>query len=223
MRLFLEDLLSRGLNAKYILDVGAHFSGWSREAKLVFPDAIFYLVEPLTEMESELKQFCDDFPGSKYFLTGVGPKEDKYYLTILADSLAGANCMYQENEYFKSHDWQREIQITTINSLLEKHKIEIPELVKLDIQGFELEALKGASFLFGKTEVFILEVSLFSFVESMPIFSEVIRFMADKGYEVYDFPGFYHRPFDGALGQVDVCFVKRGGLLRASNAWIKPE
>ena len=55
----------------------------------------------------------------------------------------------------------------------------------------------------------------------MPIFSDVIKFMADREYEVYDFPGFLRRPFDGALGQMDICFVKRNGMMRKTNNWYK--
>ena len=43
--------------------------------------------------------------------------------------------------------------------------------------------------------------------------------MAERDYVIYDFPGFLRRPFDGALAQMDVCFVKRNGILRHSNEW----
>lgn len=66
-----------------------------------------------------------------------------------------------------------------------------------------------------------MEVSLFSFddVPGMPIFREVIDFMGEKGYELYDIPGYLRRPVDGALGQVDLAFVKRAGILCQSNKW----
>jgi hypothetical protein len=43
--------------------------------------------------------------------------------------------------------------------------------------------------------------------------------MADRNYVAYEFLEFLRRPSDGALGQVDVCFVKRDGILRAHNRW----
>ncbi|MDQ3021253.1 MAG: FkbM family methyltransferase [Bacteroidota bacterium] len=216
----LKDISERGIDFKYILDVGANLGEWARMAKEVFPDAVIYMIEPLSEMESNLKKICEEFPGSKYFPNGAGSKIEVHVLTTWGDDLAGANCLIPENEYIKSLNKQRMIKIITIDSLIENNEIEIPDLVKLDIQGFELEALKGASKILGKSEAFVLETSLFEFTNGTPLLSEVVSFMSNKGYEIYDFPGFLRRPFDGALGQIDIFFAKRNGLLRNSNNWI---
>jgi len=110
--------------------------------------------------------------------------------------------------------------LITIDSLIDSGKLKIPELIKLDVQGYELEALKGASKTFGKTEVYILEVSLFSDdAEKIPIFHQVVNFMAERNYYAYDLPGYLRRPLDGALGQVDICFVKKDSFLRKENKW----
>lgn len=222
VELLLEDILSRGVNFKNILDVGANLGEWTRMAKKIFPDSVIYMIEPLSEMESNLKKICEEFPGTKYFPKGAGSKIEDHVMTTWGDDLAGANCLVVENAYLKSINKQRTIPVITIDSLIEKNEIEIPDLVKLDIQGFELEALKGGAKLFGVTEAFILETSLFEFTSGNPILSEVVIFMAERGYEIYDFPGFLRRPLDGALAQIDVCFAKRDGLLRASNAWKTP-
>ncbi len=213
-------LRDRGFECSHILDVGAHSADWARTAKKIFPDAVIYLVEPLTEMEEHLKKFTSDYPSSRYFLYGAGSKEETLYMTV-SKALEGANFLQEENIYLKNSKVQREIKIITIDSLIQKKEIEIPQLVKMDIQGFELEALKGAELLFGKTEVFILEASFFEFIKGTPLISDVITFMAKKGYEIYDFAGFLRRPYDRALGQTDICFARKNGFLRSSDNWRK--
>lgn len=217
----LEDIKFRGLNCNAILDIGANTGNWSRMAKEIFPDATFCLIEPQIELEESLKSFVSNSKGSSYFIAGAGAKTEKKYLTIW-DDLAGSSFLPKEDDSLKAVGKQRQIDIITVDDIVKTGKFPIPQLVKLDVQGYELEALKGANELFGKTEVFILEVSLFSFsdVPGMPIISDVIKFMADRDYLIYDFPGFSRRPLDGALGQCDICFVKGDSFLRASNDWI---
>lgn len=221
MKKLLEDLKYRGLNCKAILDVGANKTDWSRMAKSVFTDAVFCLIEPQVEMEEGLKSFCDGSNNNSiYIIAGAGATSETKYLTIW-DDMAGSSFLPKEDDNLKDKGKQRAIDIVTIDEIVASNKFDIPQLAKLDIQGYELEALKGAEKLFGITEAFILEVSLFSFedVQGMPIFSDIVNFMLERNYLVYDFPGFSRRPLDGALGQCDICFVKRDGFLRASNKW----
>lgn len=220
MDLLLEDLKKRGLNCKVIIDVGANRTNWSRMAKRIFPSAKFCLIEPQFELIEYLESFCKEFDNSFYILAGAGAKKDIMTFTISPD-LTGSSFLPKPDEKLQRLGKQREIEIITIDNLIDSFQIDPPELIKLDIQGFELEALKGAQKTYGFTEVYILEVSLFPFsgLPGMPIFSDVINFMIEKNYVVYDFPGFLRRPLDGALGQCDICFVKRDGFLRKSNSW----
>ncbi|HRK75356.1 MAG TPA: FkbM family methyltransferase, partial [Rhodothermales bacterium] len=104
--------------------------------------------------------------------------------------------------------------------LLSERPHFVPDLVKMDIQGFEVEALKGAESIFGKTELFILETSLFRFLgKNQPITHDIISFMHEKGYEIYDITEFLRRPSDGALGQVDIAFARTDGFLRRTKTW----
>lgn len=220
MEISLNILLANGLFCGKILDIGAHSAYWSEVAKSFYPYSNIYLIEPLSEMEEKLKEFCDKNPGSKYFLNGAGSKIETKIFTVI-DNMEGANFMTKELKHLRSKNQQREVKIITVDSLIESNQIPIPDLIKIDVQGFEMEVLKGASRVFGHTEAFIIEVSFFEFMSETPLFSEVVTFMSQKGYEVYDFPGFLRRPLDKALGQADVCFVKKDGILRTSNRWRK--
>ena len=220
MEMLLEDLRARGFQCRTLLDVGANRTWWSRMAKKVFAEADFCLIEPQIEMKALMEKFCQEFPGSSCFHAGAGAQKGKLTLTIW-DDLYGSSFLPSPDENLKSSGRQREVEILTIDGLIDSGRIRVPDLIKLDIQGFELEALKGATKTFGQTSVYILEVSFFSFsdVPGMPVFADVVAFMQERGYVAYDFPGFLRRPLDGALGQCDICFVKSDGFLRVSNDW----
>ena len=162
MQYLLEALEKRGLNCTLIMDIGANRAGWSRMAKKIYPESNFCLVEPQAEMKEYLDAFCREFKESLIIPKAVGAKNEVRVLTIW-DDLSGSSFLPQPESRLLETGRQREIDITTIDDIIEQHKKGIPELIKLDIQGFELEALKGASSTFGVTEVYILEVSLFPF------------------------------------------------------------
>ncbi|WP_276373580.1 FkbM family methyltransferase [Chryseolinea sp. H1M3-3] len=218
MDFLLQDLNKRGLVCNSVLDVGANKASWSRLAKRVFPSANFCLIEPQLEMKEELEEFCRDFEGSIYILAGAGSQKGLSTFTVWED-LAGSSFVPKPDENLKKVGKQREVEIIAIDDLIGSSRITVPELIKLDIQGYELEALMGASKTFGYTEAYIMEVSLFQFFQDMPIFFDVVNFMMERDYVVYDFPGFLRRPIDGALGQCDICFVKKNGFLRANTSW----
>ena len=218
MSKLLQDMKARGLSCSTILDVGANTGHWSRIAKSVFPSSKCILIEPLVETIPALEKFIKDFPGSVHIPFGAGAEATQLTFTVW-DDLQGSSFIPDENKTLREKGKQRSIKVVRIDDLIADKQLPIPDLIKLDIQGFELEALKGASSTFGVTEVYILEVSLFRFDPKVPLITDVIRFMEERNYSVYDFPGFLRRPYDGALGQCDICFVKSSGLFRNSVAW----
>ena len=109
--------------------------------------------------------------------------------------------------------------MVAIDDVCEEKGLMAPYLIKVDVQGGELEVLSGASRSLSDAEVVILEVSLFEFVEDGPELHDVVTFMKAKGFVAYDMFGGHTRPLDGALAQVDIVFVKERGVFRTSHVY----
>ena len=214
-RLFLANLQKRGLKPQVVLDIGANYGAWSHIAKVVFQDAQFYLIEPQVEMKPFLDRFCADNSGAKWFLAGAGSRSGELILTAW-DDFAGSSFLASEGQPAEN---QRRVPVVAIDSLVEQGEMSLPDLIKIDVQGFEMEVLLGSLSCFGYTEMFIIEVSFFKTHPERPVFLDIVNFMAEKGYIVYDFADLKRRPFDGALGQADVCFVKRDGIFTRHKRW----
>jgi FkbM family methyltransferase len=215
---FLEDLQARGLSPKTTLDVGALTGEWTLMASSVFPDCNFLMIEPQERMEPHLKKLADSSSRFRYVLAGAGRESGTMVLNLGNDP--ASSTFLQEGEGDLCPSPTRVVtKIETLDEIVRASGWSTPDLVKLDVQGFELEALSGAEKLFGVTELFILETSLFRFSEGMPITRDCIHFMNQRGYELYDITEFRRRPFDGALGQVDLAFARANGFLRRSNTW----
>lgn len=210
---FLKNIRSKGFYPKSILDVGANRGEWSRNAKSVFKDAQFFLVEPQIELKPFLDKFCAKAPGSKLFPAAAGAEIGELTLSISPDSIGSS---FLTPEHLKTAGKcveQRRVPVVTIDSLIQQHDVPIPDLVKLDVEGFELEVLTAATKCFGNTEVFILEVAFFPYLPELPLFDEIHDFMLHHGYVVYDVVGLKRRA--GILGRADIAFAKKDGMLRA--------
>lgn len=218
-RLFLEDMSARGFEPRGIIDVGANRGDWSRMAAEIFSSSPIIMIEPQVEMESRLSDLCRSRKNTQYIRAGAGAKEGLLVQTIWKD-LNGSSFLPEEDVGKMKAGEQRKTKIVTLDGVLKGASGGFqPDLVKLDIQGFEIEALKGGENLFGSTELFLVETSLFPFMKGMPTASEVIQFMTERNYEIYDVTEFLRRPHDGALGQIDFAFVKAAGRFRQSAAW----
>jgi FkbM family methyltransferase len=217
MGCFLADLAAKGFKPKSILDVGANKADWSTIAVEHFPDASFLMIEPQREMAPFLEEFCRQHPKARHLEAGAGAASGELSLTIW-DDYQGSSFLPEENTPLTIGKNRRTVKIITVDSLYDGDA-ELPDLVKMDVQGFELEVLKGGQKLFGRTEIFILEVLLYEFLPHAPLFSEVVGFMAQRGYEAYELPGYMRRPLDGALAVVDIAFIRRDSFLRKSNEW----
>jgi hypothetical protein len=112
----------------------------------------------------------------------------------------------------------------TLDHLLEKRQWSPPLLMKLDVQGFELEILKGGSRALDASEVVILETSILEYNRGGPLFDEVVSFMKRAGFLVYDICGQLRRETDGVLFQTDLVFCKEFSDLRKHKKfWAREE
>ncbi len=211
---FMRFLSAKGFPGQSLLDIGAHKARWSQSFKDVFPDAHVFMIEPLEEMRPFLDKFCQSHSNSKYILAGAGPQPGHMEFTIWP-GLSGSSFVPERGHSFYDTYAKRIVPIVTIDDLVAQQGLAVPDVTKLDVQGFELEVLRGASRIMGKTELFFLEVSFFNPLgPKMPLFHEVVKFMHDRGYVPYDITGFYRRRKDHALAQCDMVFVREDSHLR---------
>ena len=212
----LNRLKSRGFYPNSVLDIGAAYGEWSLMCSKIFPNADYLLVEPLEEYKISLQNKIKKIEKSQFVLTAVGSFTGKTKIYV-QDDLVGSSILRDADLRFPGIE--RTIPLITVDDLINEAGFNIPELVKIDVQNYELEVLKGTSKLLGATEVFIIETSMFRFLEESPLIHEVIEYMTTHAYLIDDIAGYIYRPSDGALGQLDIAFVKSESSLRKSNLW----
>jgi hypothetical protein len=105
-------------------------------------------------------------------------------------------------------------KLITLDSLLQSHPAsQQARMLKIDTQGYELEILRGAPKLLQSLEVILMETSLVQTKKNAPLFSEVIDFLKQNNFKLFDFCSQIRRK-DGVLWQTDLMFVREGSTIR---------
>jgi hypothetical protein len=106
-----------------------------------------------------------------------------------------------------------------LDDILKEKGLDPPDLIKIDVQGAELDVLVGAPQALGAAEAVVLEVSMYKFMQGAPEFYDIVCFMKRHGFVAYDIIPGWNRPLDGALGQTDIVFVKEKGRFRQNHSF----
>jgi Methyltransferase FkbM domain len=80
--------------------------------------------------------------------------------------------------------------------------------LKADVQGYEIELLKGASQSLAQCKLLQLEVSLVPLYEGAPTFADVWNHVGAAGFSLLDVVDLLHSPKDGTVLSCDLIFAR---------------
>jgi FkbM family methyltransferase len=209
--------LSRvGFRPRATIDVGANAGDWSRMCRRVFPDTKILAIEPQTRCEPSLRQMAHELGGVTIAQILVGARAAAA-VPFYQQEFTGISSVLREPEAPAVATVPKDM--VTLDELIASEEFPQPGLIKLDVQGYELEVLRGGSQALAGAEVVLMEVNLLPIYEGAPLLHETIAFMTDGGFRAYDFCSAMRRPLDDALFQTDMLFVRHDSPIIASKRW----
>ena len=201
-----------GLVPKTVIDVGV--ANGTPALYSVFDESKHLLMEPIKEYEPDLKRICETV-NAEYMLAAAS-SENGTTIIYIGEALHGSSIM-QPPEGKKQQN--REIKLIKLDDVCRDKNLLGPFVLKVDVQGAELMVLEGASEILPQCELVILEVSFFNFRPDMPDIYDVVRYMKEKGFAIYEIFSGHNRPLDGARAQADIAFVRDNGMFRKNHQW----
>ena len=215
----IENLKRNGFVPGSIIDVGAYVGEWTRGVRMIYPECRSLMVEANPDRASTLQAVAETLAGGvgvRMALLGAEVRESVPFYVIGTGS-----SVFPEQTSFRKTPVS--LPMLTLDRVAADARLESPILLKMDVQGYELEVLRGGLNVLEETEVVLLEISLMEYNQGAPLFAEVVEFLNSRGFALYDICGQHRRETDGALFQLDVIFVKKNSALRSRKRFWNDE
>jgi FkbM family methyltransferase len=181
----LKMLKEQGVSPKVIYDIGACVLHWTTEAREIWPDAEIVAFEAMDSTEFLYKE-----AGMRYHIGVLSDETGREVDFYQNDHHPGGNSYYLENPevnpqapaYFnESH--RRRLRTVTVDAVQRLKQFPLPDFLKLDVQGAELDVLKGSLECLANVDHVILELQKVEYNRGAPLFDAVITWMAEQGFE----------------------------------------
>lgn len=184
---YLAKLKSLGVEPKVVYDIGACVLHWTNEAKRIWPDSEFVAFEAMDSAEFLYKE-----QGMKYHIGVLSNETGKEVEFYQNNWHPGGNSYYKENsdvnpespKYFNEKH-RRMLKTVTLDSVIELKNLPLPDLIKMDVQGAELDVLKGAGETIKLIDHVILELQHVEYNKGAPLKDTVIEYMNTLGFDCY--------------------------------------
>jgi FkbM family methyltransferase len=199
---FIDQLKKNKIDIKYVYDIGANVGEWSSfYKKTSLKNSFFYLFEA-NESHREILE----------------KKNFNFFIETLSDKIKIVDFYNNNNStgdsYFKEstgeHDnlSTQKIKTTTLNELVINNNLPLPDLIKIDTQGAEIDILKGATKILENCKLLYLECPIFeNFNKNNLNILDYIKHLKELGFIPQDINQIHH--YGGFLVQLDVLFIKK--------------
>jgi FkbM family methyltransferase len=202
-----------------VIDGGAYKGEFSVSVARAFPAAQIYAFEPhpdsfklLTTNTAAIPQIhpdnrgLSDVTGFAMMYVNASPLTN----SLLPNSADGRAYFSEVNDPRGTET----IAVVSLRDFLNEINTSAIDVLKLDLQGNELRALKGLNDAIATVRVIYIEVWFVAIYEGAPLFAELDTYLRGHGFKLHQLYGLVRSPKDGQLLFGDALFVNQSRVGR---------
>ncbi len=178
-------------------DIGAAVLHWTRHVEKIWPKTQVILFDAFEPTEILYKTH-------KYHIGLLSDKDNidiKFYQN---DLFFGGNSYYKENNNYIFPESNYVIKKSkTLDTIVKENEFPLPDLIKIDVQGAELDVLKGSINTLSNCKYLIVELQDINYNNGAPLAPITIKYLEDNGWQLIASKFSDNGP-DG-----DYCFVNK--------------
>jgi FkbM family methyltransferase len=208
----MRNLRRRGFAPRTVFDVGVAVG--TPELYEAFPHARFLLIDPTPQSLPHMAQIARRFD-AEIFNLALGEADGEMEIEVRLDDIKGATFFEEIGPLGPTERFL--VPVRRFDKLFVE--FAHPALCKIDVQGAELMVLRGMGERIHELDALIVEVSTIATVAGGPEAFDVIAFLKERGFVMFELLGMSRRPLDQALAQLDILFVNERSPFRADHRW----
>lgn len=197
-----------------VIDGGAHLGDMVEKFGALLPEAVFHCFEPDPVLAEALGRKFAGSPRVNVVQAALGDAAGKAKFNINisrpCNSLlpSAAESLKAELKPLFQLVEQVEVDVTTIDEYCRENSIKRVDAIKLDLQGYDFFALRGATATLQQAKVVIAEVWFKEVYKGSHCFPDILNLMLDQGFRLHTLCGLHYGEVDELLW-ADAIFVKQ--------------
>jgi FkbM family methyltransferase len=204
---FEHKLALQGLNVRTVLDVGANRGQFSLLARCLYPAATIYAFEPLQRPAEQFRALFAGQANVHLFQVGIGEALGDTKMFVANDHHASSSILkaHKQSQIFGSRETGEEtVRVGRLNDFLPVDRLRPPCLLKIDVQGYELQVINGCREALPFVDYLYVECCYVELYARQALAHEILRRLGEFGFALR---GTYNQHCDPKEGPVIADFL----------------
>ncbi len=199
----------RKLSCQTVIDIGANRGQFALVVRHNMPEANIVSFEPLTKPAELFRRVFVADNAVLLHVAAIGPTKEHREMHVSAcddsSSLLPISSLQEEIFPGTGEVETTDVHVAPLDDFLDDDDIAGPAMLKLDVQGFELDALKGCESLLARLDWIYCECSFVELYTGQNLAADVIDWLSRRGFRM---EGIYNPSYDreGRAIQADFLF-----------------
>ena len=182
-------VVNKFYRAKRLCDIGANSGQWSYvmgQLNSELEDVVMF--EPQAKMIPQLNDLVLPCADRHIYQCALGDSDQKLMLSGGSPSASLFEAGDNQLNYFPGSVGEEGevVEVRVLDDIYRKDNLDYPDVIKMDVQGYELNVLMGAKEVLAKAHYLVIEMSLREFYKGQPPIWKLWRFLEEQQYEMVD-------------------------------------
>jgi len=212
-----DDIPFKSNDVKLIIDIGANHGAVSMQALKSYPNARVICYEPVRSTFISLTKNLNKHQ-DRVTLHNIALSDKPGELKINLMSFDGANSLDMQSDYHKEYNphvkkiGEESVEVKTLDDIYIDSESEIVDIVKIDVEGFEVNVLKGGEVFFKERVKFVLiEIAFMrdGSIDNQDVY-KIFSFFEKVGFALINVIDLHAAPNDSQnlrIAQMDCVFM----------------